>query len=249
MSTTGQTLTVNRLEYGFNAEALFRPLSFSLLPGRVTALLGRNGIGKSTLIRTLAGVNRPLAGTVNTTRRPGYVPQTFSVDLDYDVFNVVLMGRAAALGLFRQPGADDEAIVMDSLEELGIAPLAQRLYRDLSGGQQQLVMIARALATQCDTLLLDEPMSALDLNHQQNVMRLIVRLAQRGKSIFFSTHDPMHAHLTAQTTLMLMPEKAWLFGQTQSIVTPENLLAAFGVTIDTYTAGDGRALPVPLFDV
>lgn len=211
---------------------LSAPLSFEVQPGRIVALLGRNGRGKTTLLDTLMGILPPLSGQLSRNVAVGYVPQKFSTGLAYSVFDVVLMGRARQVGTFALPTKEDEAVAEEQLARLELSSLRNRDIRELSGGQQQLVMIARALAGGASLLLLDEPMAALDLNRQEAVLQLMKSLAASGMGVVFTTHEPVHAGLVADEALLLMPERRHLVGRAQDVLSPDNLEVAFGVNMD-----------------
>lgn len=224
-------LRVNQLTYGHRVP-LFEPLTFSCRKGEVWAVLGRNGLGKTTLLDTLTGTLPTLDGSIENDGGIGIVAQHCHLPFPYTVSDVVLMGRAQHVKLFAQPSQQDQKRAAQALEQLNIAHLGACSFGSLSGGQQQLVMIARALVTECQTLLLDEPCSALDLANQQVVLQLISDLArQQGCSVLFSTHDPQHALQIATHTLLLLPEGKWRAGPTDSIVTEDNLSQAYGLPL------------------
>ena len=224
-------LRVNQLTYGHRVP-LFEPLTFSCRKGEIWAVLGRNGLGKTTLLDTLAGTLPTLDGSIENDGGIGIVAQHCHLPFPYTVSDVVLMGRAQHVKLFAQPSQQDQKRAAQALEQLNIAHLGACSFGSLSGGQQQLVMIARALVTECQTLLLDEPCSALDLANQQVVLQLISDLAcQQGCSVLFSTHDPQHALQIATHTLLLLPEGKWRAGPTDSIVTEDNLSQAYGLPL------------------
>lgn len=228
---TSAALRVNQLVYGYQ-NPLFEPLTFCCEKGQVWAVLGRNGLGKSTLLDTLTGTLPALGGSIESEGGTAIVAQHAHLPFPYTVSDVALMGRAQHVKLFAQPGSQDRRRAAGALEQLNIAHLATRGFSSLSGGQQQLVMIARALVTERQTLLLDEPCSALDLANQQVVLQLISDLACRqGRSILFSTHDPQHALQIASHTLLLLPQGKWLAGPTRRIVTEENLFQAYGLPL------------------
>lgn len=159
--------------------------------GRVLALLGPNGSGKTTLLKLLAGVLTPTTGTVHVEGRVGYVPQLMSLPFAYSVFDTVLMGRARHVGLFATPTRTDEQATWAALDHLGLTALAPGPFDQLSGGERQLVVFARALAAGADVLVLDEPTASLDAGHQEMILRLIRRLARdEGFTVIFSTHQP-----------------------------------------------------------
>src|SRR5262249_14572084 len=134
--------------------------------GRVTALLGPNGRGKTTLLNLLTGAIKPLEGHIAVEGENAYVPQLFETSFCYTGLDMVLIGRARKVGLFSQPSRDDADLSLAALEKFGIADLAHRPFHEMSGGQRQLVIFARALVAQADVIILDEPTSALDLKNQ-----------------------------------------------------------------------------------
>ncbi len=244
------SLSVSELLYG-HGSPLFSPLSFTCQPGDIWAVLGANGRGKSTLLETFTGALPALGGKLTVEGGVSIVPQSFHPAFAWQVQDVVLMGRARHVGLFSQPTVEDKRQVMLALEQLSIGSLAGRTFGALSGGQQQLVMIARALVSGSQNILLDEPCSALDLSNQQVVLQLISHLAHRQqRSVIFTTHDPTHALQVASHTLLLLPEGKWLAGETPEIVTEKHLLDAYGVPVRTLTLENyPRQVIVPLFTI
>lgn len=206
---------------------LFRGLSFSLAAGDILAVLGPNGCGKSTLLDILLGVRQPLCGEIVKRQACCFVPQFFSPPFAYSVSDIVLMGRATHINLFSTPKAADRRIAREALHSLGLLDLAARDFATLSGGQKQMVLIARALAAEAPIMLLDEPASALDLYHQNRLLSLLHRLAEERKlTVIFTTHQPNHAELLANKTLLLRPDHS-LFGDTRHILNRDNLSALF----------------------
>ncbi|WP_373239578.1 ABC transporter ATP-binding protein [Kluyvera ascorbata] len=244
------TLSLSRLEYGHKTP-LFAPLSLHCEPGDVWAILGANGRGKSTLLDTITSVLPTLAGDITVTGGVGIVPQSFRPAFAWRVREVVLMGRARHIALFAQPQEEDEQQVMAALALLNITTLADTLFSNLSGGQQQLVMIARALVSASQNILLDEPCSALDLGNQQTVLQLISDLAHvQSRTVMFTTHDPTHALQVASHTLLLLPDSQWLAGPTAEVVSEANLQRAYGVTVRKLLLEDYPAAVVtPLFSL
>lgn len=230
---------------------LFQELNFSLRAGQIMALLGPNGSGKSTLLDLLLGVHRPTAGRLYRPEHCGYVPQLAAVPFGYSVQQMVLLGRAPHLGTFSRPGPLDRQRARAALERLGLSALARRPLAQLSGGQRQLVLIARALAGASPVLLLDEPTSALDLHHQNQVLSLLRQLAREGLAIIFSTHQPEHARALASHTLLLRPPRP-AFGPSATLLTPAQLEALFTVPL-LQPALTHRGCPfpplIPLYDV
>lgn len=244
------SLSASELLYG-HQQPLFSPLRFACRPGEVWAVLGANGKGKSTLLDTLTGVLPALGGTFAVEGGVSLVPQSFRPAFGWQVQDVVLTGRARHVALFAQPSTDDQQQVMQALAQLNISALAHKTFATLSGGQQQLVMIARSLVSGSQNILLDEPCSALDLANQQVVLQLISDLAHRQqRSVLFTTHDPTHALQVASHTLMLLPGGEWLAGESQNVVTERHLWQAYGVPVRTLTLDDyPRQVVAPLFSI
>ncbi len=210
------TLAAHDLSFGYPGHSVGAGVSVKVAPGEALALLGPNGGGKTTLLKTMLGLLKPLGGIVTLdgqrladlsvgerARRIGYVPQAHAGAFAFAVRDVVLMGRTAHQGLFASPTAADRAVVETKLDELGIADLADRPYTMISGGERQLVLIARALAQEPRHVVLDEPTASLDFGNQGKVMRQIQLLTGRGLGVLFTTHDPNQAMRYAHRVALL----------------------------------------------
>ncbi|MEU7019336.1 ABC transporter ATP-binding protein [Streptomyces sp. NPDC046203] len=186
---------------------IFRGVDLAVHPGRVLGVLGPNGRGKSTLLRLLAGLARPVEGSVTARAPIAYVPQSHASPFAYSVTDMVLMGRSRHIKAYATPGRRDRALAAEALERVGIAHMADRSYAELSGGERQMTLIARALAGECQVMILDEPVSALDLRNQARVLTLLQELASSGLGIVLTTHHPDHAlHLADDAVLVLGPD-------------------------------------------
>ncbi|MDF7680812.1 ABC transporter ATP-binding protein [Enterobacteriaceae bacterium ESL0689] len=244
------SLRVEKLLFGYR-QPLFTALSLQCQPGEIWAIIGANGKGKSTLFHTLTGIQPPLGGEFYQQGGIAIVPQTFRPTFDWRVQDVVLMGRARHIGLFAQPDKTDEQHALDALSQLGIAHLAAQRFASLSGGQQQLALIARALVGENQNILLDEPCSALDLANQQVAMQLISDLACcQSRTVLFSTHDPSHALQVASHTLLLLPDGEWLAGHSAQVLSEANLYRAYGLPVyKIYPPGSSLPLLAPQFTI
>ncbi len=188
---------------------------------------GPNGSGKTTLLKALLGIVRPAEGTVAIDGQTAFVPQLFQVGFDYSVLDMVLMGCAKRIGLWSQPSAKDETAALDALDHFGLADMRYRHFHELSGGQRQMAIFARALVSEADILILDEPTSALDLKNQAVILDWIATLARRdGLTILFTTHHPEHALAVADDALLMLDENRYAFGPAADILN-ENQSSGF----------------------
>jgi iron complex transport system ATP-binding protein len=229
-------------------------LDVKLAKGEVLALLGPNGGGKTTLLKTMLGLLAPKAGEVRLdghvlsarsirerARLIGYVPQTHVATFAFSVEAVVLMGRIAHGNLFRRPTAKDREVAAAALEHLGIAGLAERPYTMISGGERQLVLLARALAQEPQFIVLDEPTASLDFGNQGKVMREIRSLAASGHGVLFTTHDPNHALRAADRAFLLRGGERLAEGPVEQVLTQERLEALYDARVQRIGDGAGIA--------
>jgi iron complex transport system ATP-binding protein len=225
-------LAVDGLGFAWRAsEWVFREVSFAVAPGTVTAVLGPNGRGKTTLVRCAAGLLGPGEGTVRRIGPIGYVPQARGGAFAFPVREMVLMGRVRQVGVFAVPGPGDRAAAARSMARVGIEHLAERPFPSLSGGEQQLVLIARAIAGEQPILVLDEPATGLDLANQGQVLRLVRSLAGDGLSVLLTTHQPEHALLVADAVVLMHAVDDVRCGPAVDLLTDENLSALYGVRV------------------
>lgn len=222
----------------------FRNLDLAIAAGEIVAVLGPNGRGKSTLLRTVAGLVEPSTGSIRSSGAVGFVPQAFMPAFAYSAFDIVLMGRTRHIPLLRTPGKRDCEIASACLAELGIARLAERSFQSLSGGERQLVLIAQALAGETPILLLDEPAAALDLHHQDEVIALIRTIAdERRLAVLFTTHHPDHAFAIADRVLLMHDDERHLIGPTIEIMTEAQLSELYKLPVRLLRfAAEGREL-------
>lgn len=227
-----------------NGKDVIKGVSFKVMEGDVFSILGPNGCGKTTLLKCLCGILKPTRGSillddvnVNSISRSeyakmvAYLPQEHRSFLPYRVLDFVVMGRAPHLGIFSTPSDRDYSIAEEALKEVGAYHLKDRPYVELSGGEKQLVLIARALAQQPKILLLDEPTSQLDLKNQAIVLKVLSRLAQRGLIIIMTTHFPTHAFLHSNRVGLMMAGRFLAIGEPEQVITEENLRKAYDVDV------------------
>jgi iron complex transport system ATP-binding protein len=220
-------LTVER-----GGRIILRNYSLRLERGRILAVLGANGVGKTTLINTLIGILKPRSGSLTIGGQVGFVPQLFEVPFSYSALDIALMGRARHIGLFGAPGRKDYETVRRYFRLLDIEPLEPLAFNTLSGGERQLVMIAQALASECDLLVLDEPCAALDYKNQDKVLNLLARLREaHGMTIVFSTHMPQHAVEIASDVLLMTSGDSYVYGPTADTLSAANLTVLYDLPI------------------
>jgi iron complex transport system ATP-binding protein len=230
------TIAGRDLSIGYPDRLVGTGLNVHLAQGEVLALLGPNGGGKTTLLKTLLGLIPARAGDVRAMDRPldalsaqerarliGYVPQVHHGTFAFTVESVVLMGRTAHGSLFAAPTAHDRAVSHAALERFGIAALSQRAYTEISGGERQLVLLARALAQEPRFIVLDEPTASLDFGNQGKVMGEIRTLAEAGLGVLFTTHDPNHAMRAATRAFLLRDGACLAEGPVADVLTRETL--------------------------
>jgi len=226
-------VSVKDLGYSYRPGTwVFRDYSAEIAKGHVFALLGPNGRGKTTFLKILLGALKPTRGSVDVRAPIAFVPQLFQVSFDYTALEMVLMGRAKKIGLFSQPGEKDAAAALAALDRFGMADYAQRPFSELSGGQRQLIIFARALVAEADVLILDEPTSALDLKNQMLVLDWISRLSKRdGLTIIMTTHHPHHALAVADEALLMQGETDYLVGPAKDVLEEKALTSLYGVAM------------------
>jgi manganese/iron transport system ATP-binding protein len=229
-------LSAHDITVQYNGRIALDSISFELHAGEQVAVVGPNGAGKSTLIKALAGVQTPTRGKVSVYGHGpeghiciAYVPQRSAVDWNFPVTvsDVVLMGRIGMLGLFRHPGRRDYAYVRECLNLVGITDLAKRQIDELSGGQQQRMFIARALAQEAELMLMDEPLTGLDMPSQEGIFEILDRLRQRNVTVVLTTHD-LNQAAEFFDRAMLLNQKLLGFGPPNEVFTQELLMAAYG---------------------
>jgi manganese/iron transport system ATP-binding protein len=229
-------LRAENLGVRYDSGIALESVTFELNLGERMAVVGPNGAGKSTLLKVIAGVMSPTQGRVQIFgNEPGghiciaYLPQRNQVDWSFpvSVADVVMMGRVGQLGLFRNPKATDWELVNQALEVVRMTHLAKRQISQLSGGQQQRMFIARALAQEAELMLMDEPLTGLDINSQEEVFGILDQLRGQGVTVMVSLHDLKVAAQRFER-IMLLNHQMLAIGDPDRVFTPDNLVAAYG---------------------
>lgn len=234
------------LAIGHRGQAIATDIALSVARGEVLVLLGPNGAGKTTLFRTLLGLIPALAGTVRLSghdvaslsrtriaRGAALVPQALHAPFAFTARDVVLMARTARLKAFARPSIADRDAAQAALDRLGIGHLAMRPVTELSGGQRQMVLIARALAQETPLMVLDEPAASLDWGNRHRLMDRLERLATDGLGLILSTHEPDHAARLASRVLTIDAQGTSWTGSPAEAVEPERLALLYGIAIKT----------------
>jgi iron complex transport system ATP-binding protein len=230
---------------------LLRGIDFAATRGEIVAILGPNGRGKTTLLKAVMGFLRPREGMARVEGTLGYVPQFSQAAFPFKVMDMVMMGRARHVPALGAPKAHDARICRMALERLGIAHFAERPFDALSGGERQLVLVARALASECDGLVLDEPTSALDFRNQSEILSILRRLAaEDGLTVLFTTHFPQHALHVADKVLLLYGGADYVFGPCGEVLSEANLSRLYDMPVrrlDYEHEGKRRGTVVPVY--
>ena len=236
-------LALHRVTFSYpGANPVLGDLSFAVEKGSMAAILGPNGSGKSTLLDICLGWKKPDRGEVRLAGKPlggwsrgergrmmSLVPQRENIRFEFSVTDYVLLGRAPHLPPLAAPGREDREIAMEALEAAGIARLAGRSIATLSGGEYQLMLIARSLAQRPSLLLLDEPASQLDPANHLRVIRLLRKLAARGITVVYTSHNPQTAAVAADTIHLLKGGRFRFSGPPRKVLTAQNLRSVYGV--------------------
>ena len=235
------SLTIDNLSFSYGRHAVLQGVSFTARAGELLAILGPNGVGKTTLFKCVMGLERRYTGTIRAdgadlaalsprerAHRVAAIPQAHPLSFRYSAFDMVLMGTSHALSPFAVPGEREKAAARDAMARVNIAHLADRPFDHLSGGEQQLVFIARALCQQAKILLMDEPTASLDYGNRLLVLGVARDLSRAGYTVLLSTHDPQHALWYADRALALHEGKVLALGATREVVAPEVLQRLYG---------------------
>lgn len=252
-------LEIRNATCGYGSKSILTNVNLTVKRGQIACLLGKNGSGKTTLFKSLLGLLPLLRGEIlldeknvrKLTRREfaqkvAYVPQARSLPFSFSALEVVLFGRTAYLSPFASPSKKDKTIAEEALELLHISHLRDRVFTHLSGGEQQMVIIARALAQQPSFLIMDEPTSNLDFGNQIEVISQICQLKSDSLGILMSTHSPDHAFMSDSEVVVVHEGGIWKNGPCQEVLSEQSLKAIYGIDVRITSTENGRKVCVPL---
>lgn len=232
------------IDCGYRSSTILHDVSLTFETGEVVCLLGPNGVGKTTLFKTMLGFLAPKKGRViidgrdraSFTRREfaqvvAYVPQLHEPPFPFSVLDVVLAGCASHLGVLSSPSREDYEKAERVLDELGVSYLRDKVFTQVSGGEQQMTLIARALVQDPKFLIMDEPTAALDFGNQVRVLSCVKRLADAGRGVIMTSHNPDHAYLCCSRAVLITRSHDIVDGPVDEVVTEENLRRAYGIQV------------------
>lgn len=233
---------------GYENKIIIEDISFQVETGDILCILGPNGVGKTTLFKTILGFLKLQGGEIlldgqdvlkwsrkDFAKSIGYVPQAHTPPFPYKVKDVVVMGRTAHLGMFSSPSRKDFDIVEEIIESLGIGYLKDDIYTEISGGERQLVLIARALAQKPKMLIMDEPTSNLDFGNQVRILKHIKKLAERNIGVIMTSHFPNHAFMVSTKVLAMGRNNEFIQGRSDEVVTPDFLKRIYNIDAQVNT--------------
>ena len=227
-------IRVESLSYSYGDYPVLKDISFHVEKGEFLSVLGSNGVGKSTLFRCMLGLLPGYSGNVildgkdirslpprEMAKLTAYIPQTTVSIYNFSVQDIVLMGATAGLSALRSPGRSEQERVLWAMEKVGISHLKDRCFNHLSGGEQQLAVLARALVQDAKVLMLDEPTASLDFANQMLVLTVVRELSREGYTIVQTTHNPEHAYYFSDRILTLKDGEVFRIGKPQEVIVPE----------------------------
>ena len=249
-------IAVRGVSCGYGSHVVLSGFTESVRAGEVLCLLGPNGVGKTTVFKTMLGILRPFDGEVlvqgvpissyaprDLARIVAYVPQAHTPPFAFTAFDVVVMGAAASSGFFGIPGNSERGVAEEVLQDLGIADLSDRPYTELSGGQRQMILIARAVAQRPRVLFMGEPTASLDMGNIARVLSAVRRLAARGMAVVMTTHSPEHVAQCDARGVLVMRSGRMVHGDAKTLLTPKLLTEAYGSPVAIGEISyDGEAL-------
>lgn len=251
-------INVSGLSFGYSDKMILDDINFNIKRGEITTILGPNGSGKSTLIRLMLGFLKPWKGCIRIdgqdisnisqrelARKIAYVPQIHKTAFPYTVTDIVLMGSIPNKSFFFKYSKIDLQIAYESMERLSISHLADRPYTEISGGERQLAILARALAQGSSILIMDEPAGGLDYGNQLRLLEVISNLAEEGYTVIQSSHSPEHALWVSDGVIMIKNGTVFCDGKPADIICNQNLFTLYGAKVDIVQINDHVKTCVP----
>ena len=248
------SIEVKDLSFSYGDRPVLHDISFRVEKGEFLSILGPNGVGKSTLFRCVLGLLSGYTGQVlvdgadarrfnvrEAAKHIAYIPQSSHSIFNYSVSDIVLMGRTGALSAFRVPGKEDRELCRRAMEKVGISHLAGRCFHRLSGGEQQLALIARALAQRAPVLMLDEPTANLDFGNQLLVLEQARALAREGYTVIQTTHHPEQSYMFSDRILAIQKGRVLTEGAPREVLTEATIRALYGADVEIVSLYDDQA--------
>lgn len=250
-------IAASNLHFSYPKRDVLKGIDFTLNKGEVVSLLGPNGCGKSTLIRLMLRLlkgrgdiwlnNRPIERYSHReiARHIAYIPQYHNVPFNYTVQEMVMMGRVSKSGFLAAPSTHDRDTAHAALKRIGIGDLSERAFGQLSGGQKQLVLLARAIAQEVDTFIMDEPVTGLDYGNQIRLLELITDLSHQGYTFLKTTHYPDHALLVSDRVVVMNHGAIIIDGSPDEVITSSMIRELYGIDADIIRHAEHmRCLPI-----
>lgn len=247
-------IEVRELSFSYGRHEVLKGISFTAEPGEMLCVLGHNSAGKSTLFKCMLGILRDYSGSVSIdgknisdmsaaerARSVAYIPQAANPAFSYSVADMVLMGTMPQLSGRLSPGNAEKEIAMDALARLGIEDLAMRSYSQISGGEQQLVIIARAIAQGARILIMDEPTSSLDYGNQMRVQKQLTKLIEDGYTIIQSSHNPEQAYIFADRIICIRDGRIYRQGRPEEVLDEQLIRDLYNIDVEMISSGNDKA--------
>jgi iron complex transport system ATP-binding protein len=244
---------VKNLNFSYGNRKIIEDVSFTAEEGELLVILGPNGVGKSTLFQCILGLLPGYTGTITVNgdnarnigirelaRRMAYIPQIHSPVFNYTVFDIVLMGTASQISEIGIPGKEHIRLAEEAIERLEIGHLRDRAYTQISGGERQLVMIARALAQKAKILVMDEPTSNLDYGNQIRILSHIKSLVKQGYTIIQSSHNPDQAFLFSDKVLALLEGRVLAYGSPKDVISGDVIKQLYSIDVEVENLHNGK---------
>jgi len=250
-------IDAKNISFSYGNKQILTNIDFQLYQGDVLSLVGQNGCGKTTLLKILLGIFKSngeikiLSKNINEYKNKelakliSYVPQTHQIPFDYTVFDVVLMGRLAHIGLFSNYSLKDKEIALKALEKVGIGHLKDNIYSKISGGERQLAFIARALTQESKIIFMDEPVTGLDYGNQLKLLKFLKELSNEGYTFVKTTHYPDHALYASNKVMMLKNGQILDVGNINEKLTSTNIKKLYDVDVEIISKENGYKFCIP----